>query len=77
MLYILCIGNVEFFNFIGGIIMKSVKSRAFLQGIADFYLGNQKEVSFSRSSDELMSKALKMTGDSMKGVMKEYATCKK
>lgn len=51
--------------------------KAFLQGIVDFYLGNKKEVSYSKNSDDLMCKAWKMTGDSMKGIMKDYATCKR
>lgn len=57
--------------------MKSVKTQAFLQGMTDFYLGKQKEIVFSRSSDELMTKSLKMTGNTMKGIMKDYATCKR
>lgn len=57
--------------------MKSVKSKAFLQGMADFYLGKQKETSFSRSSDELIFKSLKMTGDNLRGVMQEHESCRR
>lgn len=57
--------------------MKSVKTKAFLQGMTDFYLGKQKEIVFSRNSDDLMTKSLKMTGNTMKGIMKDYATCKR
>ena len=57
--------------------MKSVKSKAFLQGMADFYLGKQKETSFSRNSDELIFKSLKMTGDNLRGVMQEHESCRR
>lgn len=46
--------------------------KAFLQGVTDFYLGNKKEVSYSKTPDELMSKAFKMTSDSMVKAMKNY-----
>lgn len=50
--------------------------KAFLQGIVDFYLGNKKEVSYSKNSDDLMCKAWKMTGDNLLKTMKNYKKIK-
>lgn len=51
--------------------------KAFLQGIFDFYLGNKKEASFSKTPDDLMSKAWKMTGTSLSRTMRECTYYKK
>lgn len=47
-------------------------TKAFLQGMADFFLGNKKEVSYSKTPDNLMYKAFKMTGDNLYKTMKIY-----